>query len=71
MATTKLVLSFISSSGDSQSFSYNYAKDEPVDADVKALMEGMITNGDIFENPPAALKSAKVVVTNESAIDLS
>ena len=74
MATSlKLSLSFLGSNGNSINHSFNYskAKEDIVDANVKALMEGMVANGDIYENPPAAIKSAKIVKTEESAIDLS
>ena len=50
---------------------YNYIDPEVTDATVKTLMQGIIANGDIFENVPAALKSAKLVTTSETAVDLS
>lgn len=72
MATsTKLSLNFTKNDGGSMNLSYNYAKKEFNAANVKALMEGIVANGDIFERIPAAAKSAKIVTIEETAIDLS
>ena len=67
---TKLVLEFGTSNGGITTFSFNYAKPSTTTANVKALMNGIISNGDIFANVPATMKSAKLVTTNESAYDL-
>ena len=68
---TKLVLGFETSSGKSITLSYNYAKPSATTANVKALMNGIIANGEIFANVPATMKSAKEVTTSESVYDLS
>ena len=69
----KLQMTFLNSNGASKNFSFSNIKDREslVDANVKALMEGMIGNGDIYETPPAAIVSAKIVETTETAVDLS
>ncbi len=68
--STKLALSFESSTGATINHSYNYVDPEVESASVKALMEGIIANGAIFANVPAAMKSAKIVVVEETLIDL-
>lgn len=68
---TKLVLNFLKSNGDKISYTYQNAKNNVTAANVKSLMEGMVTNGDIYEKVPAAILSAKLVTTEETVIDLS
>ncbi len=68
---TKLVLGFETSAGKNTTLTYNYAKPSAGLANVKALMSGIIANGSIFANVPAAAKSAKEVITTESIYDLS
>ena len=68
--TTKIVLTMETSNGD-KSFSYNYASSTATTASVKAVGTALVTNGDIFENVPTALKAAKLVTTNEAEFDLS
>ncbi|MBQ7217036.1 MAG: DUF2922 domain-containing protein [Synergistaceae bacterium] len=69
-AASKLVLTFAGTNKD-VSFSYNYANSEAASAKVKALMNGLIANGSIFENPPVSAKSAKIVTTTTTEYDLS
>ncbi|MBQ3653675.1 MAG: DUF2922 family protein [Synergistaceae bacterium] len=70
-AGTKLVLTFVGSSGNTISSTFNYADPEATAANVKALMNGMIANGSIYANVPVTAKSAKTVTTTENAYDLS
>ena len=67
----KLVLKFEDSNGKDVIFSFNYAKPSTTTTQVKALMNGIITNGSIFTNVPATAKSATLVTTSESEYDLS
>ena len=67
---SKLVLKFTGMGGEAN-FSYNYANPETTVATVKALMQGMITNGSIFAIPPVETISAKLVTTTEDEYDLS
>ena len=67
----RLVLNFETSNGKNVIFSFNHAKPSATAAQVKALMEGIITNGSIFTNAPVTAKSATKVVTEESEYDLS
>ncbi len=68
--STKLKMTFESATGATINQSYNYIDPEVEQASVKALMEGIIANGSIFANVPAAMKTAKIVVTDETLIDL-
>ena len=70
-AGTKLVLAFETSSGSTTSFTFSYAKPSATVAQVKALMNSMITNGATFQNVPVTSKSAKLVTTTEQEYDLS
>ena len=70
-SVTKLVMNFSKENGDNLQLSYNYADSNASSSNIKTLMQSMVTNGDIFENVPTAIKSAKLVVTEETAIDLS
>ncbi len=67
----KLVLGFETAEGKSMTLTYNHAKPSATAAQVKALMEGIITNGSIFSTAPVTAKSATKVVTEESEYDLS
>ena len=70
MASKKLVLTFAGTNGD-VTFSYAYVKDSVTTSNVKSLVNGLITNGSIFANPPVSAKSAKIVTTSEEPFDLS
>lgn len=75
MATTKsykLVLVFKDNNGSDVIFSYNNAKDPETiqTSDVSALVEGIITNGSIFENPPVSINKAYLVTTEEKELEV-
>ena len=67
---SKLVLEFTGVGGKA-TFSYNYANPDTTPTTVKALMQGMITNGSIFAIPPVEAVSAKLVTTTTDEYDLS
>lgn len=69
-AGTKLILRFGTSSGE-KNFTYNYANSSALASDVKAAMNAMIANGDIFRYKPLTIISAKAQVTSETEFDLS
>lgn len=69
-AGTKIVLEFASAVGSNTRFSYNYANAEVNAASVKNAMNTMISNNAIFRSKPAAIKSAKIVLTTETEFDL-
>ena len=66
----KLVLKFEDSNGKDVIFSFPYANPSASRTQVKALMNGIITNGSIFEHVPVEKKSAKLVTTTQTAVDV-
>ena len=70
-AGTKLVLEFYDSDDKTVQFSFNYAKPSAGLANVKALMNAMITNTAIFAKTLVAMKSAKEVTTSENEYDVT
>ena len=68
---TKLVLAFETSDARTATFTFNYAKPSATAAQVKTLMQTMITNNVLYETAPVVMKSAKTVTTSETAYDLS
>lgn len=71
MATvSKLVIECMTNNGD-KTFSWNYANPEASVTDVKTLGQTLIANGDIFEEPPTAMKAARIVTTTSTDYDLS
>ena len=69
--STRLSLDFTKSNGDLINITYGNIKQDVSAANVKALMEGIVANGSIFENVPAAIKSAKIITTEATAVNLS
>lgn len=61
-STINLRMYFKDASGNEVSHTLRWA-DKTKAANVRALMEGMIVNGDIFETPPAAVDSAEFIET--------
>lgn len=68
---TRLTLTFDTSEGKTASVTFNYAKPSATTAQVKTLMQAMITNTDVFASTFTAAKSAKLTTTTESTYDLS
>lgn len=75
MATTtssRLVCKFKNLEGKALSKSFNHAKADVTAANVKALMNAIITNGqDVFNDVPTQKTSAQVVTTTTTDIDIS
>ncbi len=67
----KLVLGFETATGKTMTLTYNHADSSATTAHVKALMNGIITNGSIFATVPVTAKSATQITTAESEYDLS
>ena len=67
---TRLVMTFDTASGTT-TFNYNYVDPEVTAVAVRALATGIISNGSIFAAVPLTAKSAKLVTTSESDIELS
>ena len=69
--SSKLVMTFAGSNGAEHSITYNYIDAETPNADLKALVNGIIANGSIFSNVPATAKSAAIVTTTQTAVNLN
>ena len=69
--STKIVLNFAKANGKEVTMSFNYARQDVSNATIKALMQGIVANGSIFENTPAAIDSAQIVTTETTDVDLS
>ena len=68
---TKLVLTFLDQYDGTIVFTFPYAKASATAANVKNLMNVIIANGDIFEDKPVTMLSARTITTSETAYDLS
>jgi len=72
MATsTRLSLDFSDSHGNLINMTYSNAKNNVTDAQVKALMQGIIANGSIFADIPVTIREAHVITTEAIPVDLS
>ncbi|MBQ7221415.1 MAG: DUF2922 family protein [Synergistaceae bacterium] len=69
--SAKLVLTFADASGNDVKMSYSHADSEAEASDVRTAIQAIITNGSIFTAVPVSAKSAKLVITTESNIELS
>ena len=67
---TKLSMTFTTADGTT-TISYNYADPNVSVQNVNALMAGIITNGSIFAKVPLAAKSAKIVTTQTTDVNIS
>ncbi|MBR0097069.1 MAG: DUF2922 family protein [Synergistaceae bacterium] len=74
MATTtsnRLVCKFENLEGKALSKSFNYANASATAANVKALMNAIITNGDdVFNDVPTQKTSAQMITTTTTDIDI-
>lgn len=68
--SSRLVFECVTSGG-TKTFSYNYASPTVSNATVRALGNGLITYGSIFENVPTSIRAAKLITTTTTAFDLS
>ena len=66
----KLSISFVTETGTT-SMNFKYVKSNVTAANVKALISAIIANNSIYVKQPLAAKSAKLVQTDETAIDIS
>lgn len=69
-STTKLVINYLSSQGKSIIHTWNYASPSVQASDVQALAQATIDNNSIFASPPATVKSANLVKTEKTEVDL-
>ncbi|MBQ7592726.1 MAG: DUF2922 domain-containing protein [Synergistaceae bacterium] len=67
----KLSLTFGTSTGTNTTLSFKYAKSNITATQVKALMNGIIANNVLWSSVPTVAKGAKLIQTEETAIDIS
>lgn len=68
--TNKLSLTFATQTGSSSTLSFKYANPNVASAKVKALINGIISNGSLWANVPVSAKSAKIVIIDEEKFDI-
>lgn len=68
---SRLVLTFVNSSGNDVVMTFDYADPSISNSAVKNLMNTIITNGSIYDNVPVTAKSAKMVITSETEYNIS
>ena len=71
MPGTNLKLAFKGSGDKKVNFSYPDADGAATATQVKTLMQGMITNKDIFAEQPHTMESATFVTTTYVPVDLN
>ena len=72
MSTTssKLSLGFHDASNNSFTLNYAYAKSDVSSSVVRALMNGIISNGDMFMTQPTTKTGAKLITTTTTDLDV-
>ena len=68
--TTNLRLIFGGNGGERIAFSFPFADVDTPAAQVKTLMQMMVTNGDIYANVPRSLTSAEFVINERRPVDI-
>ena len=69
--SSKLKLVFKNAGGEDVNFTFSSADKNVESSDVRALMNGMITNGTIYTNVPVAISSATMITTTETEINVN
>lgn len=70
-STSRIVCKFKNLEGKALSKSFNYAKADVTDANVKTLMDAIIANGsDVFDDVPTQKTSAQVITTTTKDLDI-
>lgn len=71
-AGTTLKMTFACASGNDRTINLKRASSQATSANIKALMNGIITNGNlIWTDAPTSLRSAVLQTVSETAVDLS
>ena len=72
MATVnKLSITFVTATGTSMTLAYKYVKSNVTISNVQALITAIIANKVIFSSQPVSARSAKLIQTEETPIDIS
>lgn len=66
----KLSITYLTDSGTT-THNYKYVKSNVTSANVKSLITATIANKALYQSQPIAAKSAKVIQTQESEIDIT
>lgn len=66
----RLEIKFKDSAGKTLTKSFAHASDEATDEQVKALANGMVTNGAIYADVPTSVVSATLVSTTSTDYDI-
>ena len=70
-AGSKIVIQYATTGGENVNHTWNYANPAVSNAAVQALTQTTIASAEIFDKVPVLAKSAKIVTTTESEIDLN
>lgn len=68
--TTKAKMTFYDAEGLERTYTYSHVKSNAAPADVKALMQAMITNTSILLRTLASIKEAELVTTTTTTLTL-
>lgn len=68
---TKLQLTFRDATAATRKWNFSNADNSVTRQEVKALMQGMITNGSIYKYPPVTAVSAHLVTTSTEPINIT
>jgi hypothetical protein len=68
---TNLKLVFVGSAGKKLTFSYPFAKTSAPAAQIKTLMQIMVSNGDIFSEAPLTLDTASFVTNTVTPVNIA
>ena len=70
-AGTTLAITFLDAQGAERKFTFKHANPSAAAARVKSAAAAIITNGSIFKYVPVSAKSAKLITTTETDLDIS
>ena len=70
-AGSTLVITFVDAYSTERNFSFKYAKPAATAANIRLAAQTIIANGSIFTHVPVTAKSAKLVTTTETDVDIS
>lgn len=68
--TTKLVITYATSEGSSTTHSWNHAKTNISGEQASAIASTTIANGSIFAKVPVLAKTAKLVTTTDTELEI-
>lgn len=69
--TTKLALTFNTSSDKVTTLNFAYAKPTVTEAQVQTLANAIVTNGSIYRKVPLSVKTIKLITTDTTDFDIA